>query len=249
MRFLRGWMVLVTSFALPLLGHADDKTDIETIIDRSIKAQSGDRVKQERLLKVEATLSGSLNTADGAADANQELTLNLPTQLRANFQLATADRKIAVIIASTKETGWRAFNGEVVDLSSVEAEDIRMEVHVHWLQTLVSLNDSRLTLTKMPSTKIQQLPVDVIRVSMKNRPDVDLFFHSDSSMLIKTSFKGREAGNDIIKDTYYSQYKAFEGSLFPTKIVMIHNGRPAASWTVKNVRLLTAIEPTKFTKP
>ncbi|VTS01475.1 hypothetical protein [Tuwongella immobilis] len=230
----------------------DSKADDEAvgkIINRAITVHGSNENKLEKALRVKITKTGTMSTPNGSTDATQELIVNLPQHFRVKFLLQNEERKVSVVIALSKESGWRAIDAESVALTAVEADDIRMEVHARWIQSIISLKDPRLQFRSLPSTRIQNRAVDGLLVSMKNRPDVSLYFDTETGVLIKSSFKGREAGTEVIKDTYFSQYKPHDGILMPTQIIEVHNNRVVGNWTVKSIEFLNTVDPKVFEKP
>lgn len=243
---MRRAAVLVLLFA-PMIARAED-IEARKVVDRAISVCGGTQ-RVARLARAEWTLAGSLNTPSGASDAAQDILVSYPDRFRTSVELSVEARKQTVVMALVRGEGWRSRAGETVALTPAEADEFRMEVHAHWLSTLAALSDPRLTLEARPAAKVQDFDADVVRVTMKNRPTVDLFFHRGAGVLIKSSFKGRDSGLDVVKDVYYSEYKPTEGLLMPTRIVHFQSGRQSASWAVRGVKFLDSVDEAKFTGP
>ena len=131
------------------------------------------------------------------------------------------------------EQGWGQAAGAVSELGKEVRDEIREEMYVWYLTTLVPLKKEGVELSLLPETKVDGKPVVGVRVAGMGKPSVRLYFDKDSGLLLKIARTARAAGLLVEKEYLYAGYKSFDGARLCTQYVEKVNGR-------KNNELKTA---------
>ena len=130
-----------------------------------------------------------------------------------------------------------------------EVDSIREESYCQWVATLTPLGRKEFTLARMPDDTVDGQPTVVVKVSAPGKPDVQLSFDKIKRLLVKSSFRGHEAGVEVTKDYLYSNFREFEGLKLPTRQVELKDGKKAAEWTIEGYKFLDKFADSVFTKP
>lgn len=106
--------------------------------------------------------------------------------------------------------GWKEMNGDVSDMTEQELAESRHSAYLDGMPGLVHLlRDKAFTLTVEEETKIEGKPATPIRVQAKGKPDVTLFFDTASGLLVKQTYREKDAntGKDTLEEIYFSDFR------------------------------------------
>lgn len=244
---------LSTTLTLLLLtGRASADTDAARgVIEQAIKAHGGAEALAKTRVQLRTTKGEiALGRLDGTTvPFAGETMVHLPAQARWSFDLHPESQKFRVILVINRDKGWRAGSGATKDLTKEEIDEFREEAYTLWLTTLLPLREKQFELTALPEAKVLGQPAVVVKAASKGHADVKLYFNKQTSLLIKTERKAREAGLDLNKESYFGEHKDFEGARLPTKQVDLSNGKKAADLTITGYRFPGRLDDRVFDKP
>ena len=123
------------------------------------------------------------------------------------------------------------------------------DLHAAWLATIAPLKEKRFTLTTLPEINVNDSPAVGIKAAYPNRPDVTLYFDKKTNLLVRVTFKGKEAGAAVTKESTFSEYKDFGGLMLPGKQVDLHDRRKVAEWKTTNYESVEKLGKEVFAKP
>lgn len=106
--------------------------------------------------------------------------------------------------------GWKEMNGEVSDMTEQELAESRHSSYLDGMPGLVHLlRDKAYTMTLEEETKIEGKPATPVLVRAKGKPDVTLFFDKESGLLVKQSYREKDAaaGKETLEEIYFSDYR------------------------------------------
>src|SRR5262249_13660389 len=126
--------------------------------------------------------------------------------------------------------GWIKLNDDKAQPMNkemlAEAQEEMYETHV---VTLLPLKDKAVKLSPLGEAKVQGKDAVGVRVSHKGRRDVNLYFDKASGLLLKSEMtvKNVEDGSnkEMTQETLYSDYKEFQGTKQPTKLLAKRDGK------------------------
>ena len=220
------------------------------IVDRAIRATGTTADRLEQLQVSTQKMRGVMVAPVGELPTRKGLLYQGDNQFRAAFEISVNDRMTGTSLGISGEKGWRIYPTGISDaLGESEINDIRDELYCRWLSTLAPLKSNDVTLETLPSIKVNQQPAVGVKVTRKGKPTVSLYFDKKTMLLVKSVFTGRESGVKVTKETIFSDFQAFQNMQLPTKIVEVHNGLKAASWTVQDYSFPGKIDVKQFDRP
>lgn len=245
---MRKLLALLWLLSAVVLTHAADADDARALVDQAIKAHGG----AERLTKMRSqlrTFKGEIVSFGTPVPTTGDASMNLPEQWRWSFELNPGNQKIALGLAVNGAKGWRSGGGSVKELTKQEVDEMRDELYVAWLMTLVPLTEKDVALTTLPEIKIGSDAAVGVKASRKGNADVKLYFDKKSNLLTKVERRGKEAGLDITKEYFLSEPKDFDGLKLPSKHLELINGKKAAEWTITAYKFPSKVDDSVFNKP
>jgi hypothetical protein len=239
-----------------LRSRAEDALEV---VERGMKARCD---KPETLKKQQCeiiTMQGKMLWLEDQKEkeSTAEIKVDWPSSFRwdRDVNLLQGNRKIIFSIFADK--GWQQIvPAPPAVLGLVQVEECRMEIYGRWLGTLYPLTDRALTLTLLKKdNKVDGEEVAVVKVSLRNRPDVYLSFSRKSNHLLKIAYKALEGGIELRKEHQFSDYKEFEGIKLPTKLIdftqPVNSPAPTkiAEWTITGYKFLPKLDAKIFEQP
>jgi hypothetical protein len=117
--------------------------------------------------------------------------------------------------------------------------------------TLLPLRDQAFKLTPLGEGKVGDKAALGVKVSHAGKRDVNLWFDKASGLLLKSEMKIREEGGtkDINQETYYYDYKSFDGVQHPTRLAQKRDGRVYVEGSLSTVNTVSKHDPGVFKMP
>ncbi len=233
-----GCLGLVVAVVLALTGgvRAGDRETALALIDQAIKAQGGEvgLTKAQTLVRM-ATGTFFLG---GETGFTSETTFGLPGRAKMVVKLDKGGQIIQVL---NGDRGWSSAGGMVNEMPREGIDELREEVYVEWLTTLVPLKKEGFTLTPVAALGV--------KVSSKGHNDAILYFDKDSGLLVKFERQSREAGILAKKEYVLGGFKEFDGVKLPTKRTELLNGKKIAEVTSASYKFLSKADDAMFGRP
>jgi hypothetical protein len=238
---------------LPGAGRAPaaDKDDAVAILDKAIKAQGG----AEALAKTAQLIrkgSGTLTLFDTDLAFTDELVVQRPDRLRFTLDVVGADKqKTRAVLVLNKNKGWQENGGVAMELSEARVSELKEEAHVQWVCMLVPLiqKDSPYQLATATEIKVGDKAAYGVKAALKGHPDITLYFDKDSALLVKIERQAKEAGLELAKEYFFSEYKEVDGVKLPMRLIEKLNGKKFTDLKVDSYKLLDKVDEAQFGKP
>jgi hypothetical protein len=204
------------------VARADEQTEVGGVIDKAIKAVGG----EEKLLKYKActykTKEYWFNLL-GHQDSTAEYAIQFPDKRRR--VVTERDRQdtwkdVTSISVLNGKKGWlKSHDGTVKEF---DAEDSAEQLYEEWLTTLIPLKDKDFKLTSLGKAKDER--AIGVRVSRKGHRDIDLYFHTEDGLLVRSVRKQKGPPPEgwpeevLTVETKYLGYREVRGVKRPCKI-------------------------------
>jgi hypothetical protein len=228
---------------LPGFARGDDK-EARVILERAIKAQGGAKALT-RAAQLKRKDSGTHITLAGPVGFTGETIRSLPDRVRLSTQFG--GNKTVLVLNGDK--AWQSDGGPAVELLPARVKEVREEVYIEWISTLVPLTRSGFTLSTLPKIKVDGETAVGIKAVHKGRPDVRLYFLQGSGLLARIERQASEAGLKVDKAYQFGAYKDFDGVKLPTKQTVLVNGKKFTEFTSSEVTFPAKLDAKTFAKP
>jgi hypothetical protein len=225
--------------------RASEREDALAIIDKAITAQGGEQalVKARNVMR---KASGTMTVADTQVPFTTEVTLSLPDKMRLSIDL---DKRVTVVTVVNGERGWQRSGGATADLGKESLGDVRDDLYLWWLASLVPLKKAEITLATVPEVQVNGKPAVGVKVSSKGQRDVKLYFDKTSGLLIKMATQARTGGTMMDREHSFSDYKDFDGVKLYTRSVEMLNGKKQRELQGVTHEFLRKVDESQFVKP
>lgn len=188
-------------------------------LEKAIDAHGGADGLQKLAVCVQ-TLNGQMRMPQmGMMPAEQVLKLQFPEQLRLTSTIKIAMDSKLLFIGLNKNGGWYGTAGETKEMSEIEVTDHRGELYLRRVFALFPLKNDEFNLKPIDGIDVEGKPTFGIRVAHKKWPSVNLYFDSESSLLVRSLCRFSQAGIVALRETSFMDFKPVHGIKLPSRIV------------------------------
>jgi hypothetical protein len=223
----------------------------QTIIERAIKARGGD----EGLLKKRADrvrMKGIVFLGAKEWPFTVETTVQLPSQMKNVQQLTTEQRTYTIVQAINGEQAWSTVDGkQPAKLEPSLLNELRETLNLNRVARLTTLlRDGTVQLDLLPEARVNDRPVQVIKVSSRGRRDIRLFFDKETGFLVKTEHSLDDgSGKETVEERIYGDFRDVGGFLRAIKVVAYRKGAKVMEAELIDVKYFDRIDDAEFAKP
>lgn len=231
-------------------GQAAGDEDARAIIAAAVKADGG-ADKVAKLQRVRMQVKGTITANNQRADFTAEFIYRLPDCGKMVMALDLNMNQIDVVQVHNGKEAWWSINGQTQELDGDKLTEQQARTHTNRVCSLTPLlEDKAFTLSPLGETKINDRPARGVRVTMKGQPDVSLYFDKQNGLLVKVERRGQDlSNNDVLRETYYSDYKDHAGVKQAGKMVINHDGERFIEMEITEYRFPEMIADAEFARP
>jgi hypothetical protein len=250
-KFVSATCTLGALLVLAHFGRSGDDKDLRAVIDKALAAQGGEAT----LAKFPAQIMKGTGKFYGMGEPI-DYTIEIASQKDKRFRFGLAmtvmnfDVKIAVVVNGDK--GWEKVNDDVKEMPADEMAEHKEQMHCNAVVSLLPLKDKSYKLATLGDVKVGDQPAIGVRVSKEGRRDVNLFFDKDKGHLLKSEFMVKDiktSDKEIAQANFYSDYKEFQGTRHPTRLVTERDGKKFTDTSLTEIQLLEKIDDSMFERP
>jgi len=193
----------------------------------------------------------SMKTSGKTISQGMELDFVIYTQRPEKFRLEVDIQGQKMIQAFDGEKGWfvAPWTGSTdpIELTGAQLKNVKLQANMDGM--LYHYEENGLTTELVGKDDMEGTPVYKIKQTDK---DGDVYYHfidAESFVLLKTSSKVKMGESEIESETFYSNYKDFEGMLMAYSFESKTNGQTMSQINIEKVELNPEIDPSIFTMP
>lgn len=237
-------LALMVGLVAAMAGRtADDRETALRVVQQAIQAHGGeDRLARTKFLVRDAKGVISLNKD---VPFTTKLSIAFPERFR---DVIEADQlKLTRVLNG--DQGWQAGFGATMEMPKEEVADLREELYVLWLMTLLPLKDSAFELSSLPDAPVEGRPASGVQVVHKGRPDIKLYFDKQTNRLVKIQREARVAGLVGKKEYVFGDFRELQGITLPTRQIEYMEGKKLTTLTINSYDFPDRLDDSLFTKP
>ncbi len=224
--------------------RADDQADARAIIDKAMKALGG----QEQLADVKAVTWKEKGTYYGRGKG-EPYTGTFAVEKPDKFRMVIEGVFTLVL---NGDTAWTKMNDETKEMTNEQLAEQKEQHYASLVRTLTPLSGKAFKLAPLGEIKVAKSPAVGVKVSHKGHRDVNLYFDKETGLLVKSEFRvkaSEQGGKEVEQETFYSDYKAFDGVKFPQKIVVKRDGKQFVEAEASEFKPAAKLDKSLFDKP
>lgn len=244
--------ILVFALCLTWCSQALAQDVARAVVEKAIEAHGGmRRLSQVRADRVKLKGSVFLNDKDKPVPFTGETLVQLPGQLKSTVHLNVETRTHTVVEGLNGETAWSQLNGQPKPIEPANLAQMREALALARAVRLVPLlTDKIYDLSSLGESKVNERVVQGVKVAVKGRKDLRLFFDKESGLLIKTAHHLDDGnGKEVEQEEYYGDFRDLGGFKRPVKIGVFRKGGKIMEAELVEVKYLESIPEAEFTKP
>jgi hypothetical protein len=188
------------------------------VIRRAIRAAGGTELRARRpavhrrfKLRDEATPGGGAPALDITGEVLTQAG-GRPVRF-AYYAPAGSGLPEKTVLVLNGEKSWRGEDGNVRGFRLADNELLGPARHADRVTSLVPLlEDGRFTLGAFRGGRVDGRPVHGVKVSSKDNPDVLLYFDKANGLLVKSAFRAKQGGKEVLWETTRRDYRDLSGA-------------------------------------
>ncbi len=229
---------------------APDGKDPYAVLRRAIGAHGGaDRLSRSRQHR-EVT-RGTLLVSGAKVPFTSDSVVRLPGQFRNVTETTLLGRKHKVIQVFDGDKGWVNDKGvsQAADAATLGGwKELAHAGHLALLTPLLA-RDKGYDLTALGASEVGGRKALGVKVALKGRRDVRLYFAGETGLLVKMSYQPLAGGKAAVRDEVYSAFKDFDGLKRHTRTVVHLGGVAHAEVELISFKVLDRVDDKQFTRP
>lgn len=224
--------------------QADDYAELKPLIEKGIEAAGG----REKLTKRPVSLmkfSGVYHATGNATPFTGRI-----VRQRGEKSRIEVDNVYTVVFNGSQ--GWIAANGAVNDLTTEQADNVKGDLHVERVTSLLPLGDDKYTVTKLGETQVNGKPAVGLKVESAGQRTVELYLDKQSGLVVKRSAQTRsteQGGALVTEETVYTDYQTVDGLKLASKSVSHRDGSKYVELDATQIEMAEKANDAEFQRP
>jgi hypothetical protein len=246
---MKSTIILLLAVAALLLQFPAARADEspKDLLDRAFKAQGG----YEKLAKLKATLvkgKGTMFLSNAEVSFTSEGAAQLPDKFKSVLKFEINGMKVTNVQMLVGDKASLIINGNPQELTEKMIKEMKEEVYVEYVTSLLPLRDAAFTLTALGESKVDGQPALGIKVASKGHRDISLFFDEKSALVVKVACKAFDPISDkeVSQEQFYRDYKSQDGNTYPTKSVVLQDDKKFMELEVTEYKNLEKLDESAF---
>jgi hypothetical protein len=248
-RIMRSTKTLVFSIVglLAFSPVARTEESPKDLLERAYKAQGG----FDKLAKLKATQvkgKGTIYLPVGEVAFTSEGAAQLPDKFKSTLQFEINGMKITQVQTLIGDKATILLNGNAQELDDNLRKEIKEQVYIEHVTSLVPLRESSFTLTGLGESKVDGQPAVGVKVTSKGHRDVSLYFDKNSALILKAAYQAFDpiSGKEVAQEQFYRDYKEQDGTKHPTKSLVNQDGKKFMEIEVTDYKNLDKLDDSVF---
>lgn len=228
----------------------DRQAAARQLIDKALLALGGDD-KVLALPARQCTATGKLYQFGVALPYTAEHVFHAADRWRTRLTLDTGLGKITKTIGYDRGQAWEKTGDTLTEKTPAQAAEIGQFVYYIWVHQLAALRSPMFTLEALGASKIDETPVQGVKVSSKGHRDIRLFFDAQTGLLIASESLALDeaSGKEVPFATRLGGYVKIDGVGYYTTIQVRRDGKPYYDEKLGDQKRAAQLPDAAFAKP
>jgi outer membrane lipoprotein-sorting protein len=249
-------MLLAVGAALvaALQSRADDAAAVKELLDKAIKATGG-ADKTAKLASASLKGKGKVTEGGNTAEMSFDLSMQDFDRIRVELMVMEGGQSHGGVMVMSRDKVWFKDN----DRNKVDElpGEIAPVVHQFYLAMRLASNPGALaghkdlTLGHGGEGKVDEKTAAILRVSRKDRSDINIFYDTKSGLPLKaeSQIKTPNESEEKKYEFQFSEFKEVDGVKHYSKIKILRDGKDMLEMELSDVKFGEKFEANTFEKP
>jgi hypothetical protein len=240
-------LIYATAGLLALSASAPAQENPKDLLERAFKAQGG----FDKMAKLKATLvkgKGIIYLPVAEVSFTSEGASQLPDKFKSTLKFEINGMKVTQVQTLIGDQATILINGNPQELDDNLKKEMKEQVYVEHVTSLIPLREAAYTLTALGESKVDGQPALGIKVASKGHRDVSLFFDKTSGLVVKAAYQAYDplAMKEVSQEQFYRDYKDQAGIKYPTKSLVNQDGKKFMEIEVTEYKGLEKLDDSVF---
>ena len=243
------FLVLTAGLCFGLRAIADEAA--HAVIEKAIKAAGG----EDALKKYPAAHwkgKGKFFGFGEGIEYTGEWHRQFPNQTKTEITAEFGGMKIQNIRIVNGDKGWATNMGAIAELDKDQMMEAMEALHYDRVVSLTPLKGKEYQLAALGDSMVDKTAVTGIKVSLKGRRDVSLYFDKASGLLVKATIKVKDQNTgfqEVEQEMHYSGHQEIQGMKIPRKTTVKREGKTYIEGEITEYKRLEKLDEKVFAKP
>ncbi|CAN5371376.1 hypothetical protein BH10PLA2_BH10PLA2_27380 [soil metagenome] len=242
----RTLLLVLSVFVLQATAARADETAKE-LLERAFKAHGG----YEKLSKLKATTvkgKGTIFLPVAEVSFTSEGAAQLPDKFKSVLSFEVAGNKVTQVQMLVGDKATILLNGAPQELSEKVIKEMKEQIYVEQVTSLVPLREAGYTLTALGESKVDGQPSMGIKITSKGHRDVSIYFDKKTALVVKAAYKAFDpnADKEVMQEQYYRDYKDQDGTKYAAKSVVMQDDKKFMEIEVTEYKSLEKLDNSVF---
>ena len=229
----------VAALAAAPAARADDAAN--EVVKKAIAAHGGADVLNKYKAGT-SKMKGDMTVLGMDLEFTGDLAYELPDKYKMTILTEIAGQKHTVVQVVNGSKIKNTLNGTALKVGDAEKVELAQAAAMQEIAQLTPLiGSTKYTIKAEKDEEVNGKKADVVMVTAKDFKATKLYFDKESHLLVKTSRKGLAPGvgdsQEVIEDTFLSDFQKVEGMMTPMKMAVTHDGKKFMNVTVSDVKV------------
>lgn len=217
-------LAMVGLLALSSIARSDENP--KELLERAYKAEGG----YELMAKFKATQSkgkGIIYFPIAEVSFTSESAAQFPDKYKVSLHLEINGAKITRVQTLIGDKVMTLLNGQQEEIDDKTSKEIKEQVYVERVTSLLPLREPGFTLTSLGESKVDGKPALGLKVASKGHREVSLYFDKETALVVKVESKVYDplAMKEVVQEQFYRDYVTQDGLKYPTKSLVTQDGK------------------------
>jgi len=219
--------------------------EVQKIIDKAVKAHGG----EANLAKFKAYhlhFKGTRDIQGNDVPFTQEVFFQFPDKLKETTKIEfMGQERVSSMIVNGDEVSFTA-RGQDKPVSESFKKEMQEALHAARLRIGLALNDKELKFAPLGEVQVNGKPAVGLKVSAKDRRDVNLFFDKESGLLVKSERQFLQGDKEAREERIVEEFQEVQGVKIAKKTQLLRDGQKVLVTEVTQAKLLEKLDDAVF---
>jgi hypothetical protein len=223
--------------------------EAKAIIEKAVQAHGG-RETISRFRAIQTTSRGLIEL-QGGLEFIRELSFQSPDRLREVLHVAAGEQRFEMIRVYNGKQGWIKSTGRTRSMGEAVRDTVKDEIEAINLPRLLFLGSEDYELAATGESMVSNRSALGVRVSRKDRKDVNLYFDKETGLLAKIEQRTRDlmSGLEVAEEIFILEYQEVTGIQTTKKLLVHRDGKKYMEAEVLETTFREKLDDKEFKKP